>query len=413
MKKGNTQMSKQTAEAQNSQIRLNRLLVLTLAATAGITVANLYYIQPLLAEIARSFHLTQVNVSFSATLTQIGYALGMLLLLPLADIREKKSFILFMMGCSVCALLFMASARSSAVLYAAAFTVGFTSIVPQLILPLAAQLADPKERGRIIGTIMSGLLIGILLSRVFSGLIGENLGWESVYLIAGAFIILMGVFLIFRLPQCPSASKMKYTELFRSMISLFRELPLLRETSLLGGLMFAAFNSFWTTLSFLLAGPHYRLGADAAGLFGLVGVAGAVAAPYAGRIADKRGPRFTITLGIGAVGLSFICFLVFGFQLAGLITGVILLDLGVQSCHVSNFSRIHSISNEARNRINTIFMVSYFIGGAAGSYLGSLSYGRFGWPGVCAVGLLTQLLAIGVHLRGYKRGLQTTGIKNI
>jgi predicted MFS family arabinose efflux permease len=390
-------------EIQNKQIQLSRFLILTMAVAAGITVANLYYIQPLLAEMATSFHVAQVNVGIAATLTQVGYALGMLMILPLADIREKKALILLMLGISACALLFMAFAWNSTILCIASFAVGFTSVVPQLIVPLAAQMADPKERGRIIGTVMSGVLIGILVSRTFSGLIGQYWGWQAVYFIAAGMMLLLAVFLKFQLPVCPPILKMKYIGLFQSMVKLTKELPILRESALNGGMMFAAFSVFWTTLSFLLAGPYYHLGADAAGLFGLVGVAGASAAPVVGRMADKRSPRFAIGLGMIAVVLSYLCFLFFGFQLAGLIVGVILLDLGVQSGQVSNQARIHSISDEARNRINTVYMVSYFIGGSIGSLLGSFSYAHFGWAGVCVVGLLTQLAAIGVQLHGIRR----------
>lgn len=407
-------MSQENIEVQNNKIRLSGFLVVTMAIAAGVTVANLYYIQPLLAEIAAFFHVPQVNISLAATLTQVGYALGMLLILPLADIREKKSLILFMLGCSACALLFMAFSHNSAMLCIAAFAVGFTSVVPQLIVPLAAQLADPNERGRIIGTVMSGVLIGILISRTVSGLIGQYWGWQAVYFIACALMILLAAFLTFRLPKCPSVSKIKYFALFRSMISLTKELPVLRESSLNGGMMFAAFSVFWTTLSFLLAGPQYHLGADAAGLFGLVGVAGASAAPIVGRMADRRSPRFPIALGMGAVTLSYLCFLFFGFHLAGLIVGVILLDLGVQSCQISNQARIHAISDEARNRINTVYMVTYFVGGALGSFLGSFSYAHWGWTGVCIVGLLTQTAAVGVQVHGFRRDVRfNTGKENV
>jgi len=178
---------------------------------------------------------------------------------------------------------------------------------------------------------------------------------------------------------------------------------MLREAALNGGMMFAAFSVFWTTLSFLLAGQPYHLGADAAGLFGLVGVVGASVAPIVGRMADNRSPRFAIGLGMLAVTLSYLCFLFFGYQIAGLIIGVILLDLGVQSCQISNQARIHSISDEARNRINTVYMVSYFIGGSIGSFLGSFSYAHFSWTGVCIIGFLTLLVAIGVQLHGVRR----------
>ncbi|WP_059047488.1 MFS transporter [Paenibacillus rubinfantis] len=374
-----------------------------MAVTAGIAVANLYYIQPLLAEIAAAFHVTQAQVGIAATLTQVGYALGMLMILPLADIREKKSLILIMLGCSAGALLFLAFAWNSIMLSIASFAVGFTSVVPQLIVPLAAQLADPKERGRIIGTVMSGLLIGILVSRTFSGLVGEYFGWPAVYFIASGLMILLALFLAFRLPKSPSTTTAGYGELFRSMASLIKELPLLREASLNGGMMFAAFSVFWTTLSFLLAEPRYGLGPDAAGLFGLIGVVGALAAPVAGRMADQRSPRFTIGIGMVAVILAYVCLLGFGYVLAGLVVGVILLDLGVQSTQISNQARIHAISDEARNRINTIYMVSYFVGGALGSGIGSFSYAHFGWTGVCVAGLLTQLVAVYAQVHGRRR----------
>lgn len=389
--------------SESKPIRLNRFLILTMAVTAGIAVANLYYIQPLLAEIAAAFHVTQAQVGYAATLTQVGYALGMLMILPLADIREKKSLILFMLVCSAGALLFMAFAWNSTALSVASFAVGFTSVVPQLIVPLAAQLADPKERGRIIGTVMSGLLIGILVSRTFSGLVGEYLGWPAVYFIASGLMILLAFFLTFRLPKSPSTTAAGYGALFRSMASLIKDLPLLREASLNGGMMFAAFSVFWTTLSFLLAEPRYGLGPDAAGLFGLIGVVGALAAPVAGRMADRRSPRFTIGIGMGAVILAYVCMLGFGYALAGLVVGVILLDLGVQSTQISNQARIHAISDEARNRINTIYMVSYFVGGALGSWVGSFSYAHFGWTGVCIAGLLTQLVAVYAQVSGRRR----------
>ncbi|MDU4695419.1 MAG: MFS transporter [Paenibacillus sp.] len=387
----------------STPIQLSRFLVLTMAVTAGIAVANLYYIQPLLAEIAAAFHVTQAQVGIAATLTQVGYALGMLMILPLADIREKKTLILIMLGCSAGALLFLAFAWNSTVLSIASFAVGFTSVVPQLIVPLAAQLADPKERGRIIGIVMSGLLIGILVSRTFSGLVGEYFGWPAVYFIASGLMILLALFLAFRLPKSPSTTTAGYGKLFRSMASLIKELPLLREASLNGGMMFAAFSVFWTTLSFLLAEPRYGLGPDAAGLFGLIGVVGALAAPVAGRMADQRSPRFTIGIGMVAVILAYVCLLGFGYVLAGLVVGVILLDLGVQSTQISNQARIHAISDEARNRINTIYMVSYFVGGALGSGIGSFSYAHFGWTGVCVAGLLTQLVAVYAQVHGRRR----------
>lgn len=388
-------------EVPIKDFKLSKVLVLVMAIASGITVANIYYIQPLLVKIADGFHVTQVSVGFVAMLTQIGYALGMLIILPLADIREKRLLIIIMLFCSACSLMLMYFSFNITVVSIASFAVGFTSVVPQLIVPLAAQLADPKERGKIIGTVMSGVLIGILVSRTFSGLVGEYWGWRVVYLIAAVVMIILAIFLSRLLPLCPPTSSLKYQELFKSMMSLTKSLPVLREASLNGALMFASFSAFWTSLVFLLESSHYHMGADAAGLFGLVGVTGAMAAPIVGRIADQRNPKFTVGIGMIAVSLSYLCFFAFGFKLWGLIIGVILLDLGVQSCQISNQARVHALNDGARNRINTVYMVSYFIGGALGSYLGSYSYAHFQWYGVCIFGLLTQLTAVVIH-KSYK-----------
>lgn len=386
-----------------NSFKLNRFLVLIMAAATGITVANLYYIQPLLAEIAAEFNVTQVSVGFVAMLTQAGYALGMLFLLPLADIKEKRKLIITMLCFSCGSLLLMFFSNSVIMIAVSSFAIGFTSVVPQFIVPLAAQLADPKERGRIIGTVMSGLLIGILLSRTFSGLIGEYMGWRVVYLIAAVLMLVLAVFLRKFIPECPGISSLGYKDLFKSMGKLARELPVLREASLNGAMMFAAFSAFWTTLVFLLQSPAYKMGADVAGLFGLIGITGALAAPVVGRIADKRSPRFTVVIGMFTVTAAYLCFLFLGFKLWGLITGIVLLDLGVQACQISNQARVHALSNEARNRINTVFMVSYFVGGATGSFLGSFSLEHFSWTGVCIFGLLTQIIAFtGYMIRSKK-----------
>ncbi len=384
-------------EAAVNKFKLNKSLIFLMAAAAGIAVANLYYIQPLLGEIARTFQVTEISMGFTSMLTQVGYALGMLLLLPLADIREKKSLIIIMLLCSTGSLVFMFFSFNMTMLSIAAFAVGFTSVVPQLIVPLAAQLAEPEERGRIIGSVMSGLLIGILLSRTLSGMIGEHFGWRAVYLLAACLMVLLAVLLGRFLPVCPAVSEMKYKELFKSMAGLVKSYPVLIEASVNGAMMFAAFSAFWTSLTFLLESSHYNMGADVAGLFGLVGVTGAVAAPIVGRIADKKSPKFTVGIGIIIVIVSYLCFFVLGFKLWGLVIGVILLDLGVQSCQISNQARVHALSNEARNRINTVYMVSYFLGGSLGSFLSSFNYVHFGWTGVCILGLLTQLIAVVVH----------------
>lgn len=381
----------------NTRPILTKLLILVMSIACGLTVANLYYIQPLLGDIAKTFHVDQLSIGFAAMLTQIGYAIGMIFILPLGDIKEKRNLIVIMLLFSVISLMSMFFSSNIYILTISSFAVGFTSIIPQLIIPLAAQLSNPQQRGQTIGTIMSGLLIGILLSRTVSGILGSYLGWRIVYLIAA--IMMFALMLILRklIPLCNPISDIKYSELLKSMIHLIKTEPILRESSLNGALMFSAFSAFWTSLIFLLESSHYNMGAEAAGLLGLVGVSGALAAPLVGKIADKRGSRFAIGICIVVVIVSYLLFFLFGFKIWGLVLGVILLDLGVQSCNVSNQARVHSLNEETRNRLNTIYMVSFFLGGAFGSFLGSYSYSHFGWYGVCTFGIITQILALIIH----------------
>ena len=396
-------MNKSYKTISQNKFKLNNFLVLSMATAAGITVANLYYIQPLLGEIARSFQVSQVSIGFVAMLTQIGYALGMLLILPLADIREKRKLIIIMLICSTCSLLLMFFSFNIFIACFAAFAIGFTSIVPQILVPLAAQLAEPRERGKIIGTVMSGLLIGILLSRTLSGLLAGYFGWRLVYLIAAVMMMMLVVSLRKILPMSLPTSHLNYTELFKSMTKLIKTQPILREASINGAMVFGAFSIFWTSLVFLLESSHFNLGVEAAGLFGLVGITGALAAPIVGRLADKKSPKFTIGIGMLSIILAYTSFFIFGFKLWGLIIGVILLDLGVQSCQISNQARIHALDGEVRNRLNTVYMVSYFAGGALGSFLSSICYSNMGWSGVCVLGLSTQIIAVIFHRRKEKR----------
>lgn len=381
----------------NTRPILTKLLILVMSIACGLTVANLYYIQPLLGDIAKTFHVDQLSIGFAAMLTQIGYAIGMIFILPLGDIKEKRNLIVIMLLFSVISLMSMFFSSNIYILTISSFAVGFTSIIPQLIIPLAAQLSNPQQRGQTIGTIMSGLLIGILLSRTVSGILGSYLGWRIVYLIAA--IMMFALMLILRklIPLCNPISDIKYSELLKSMIHLIKTEPILRESSLNGALMFSAFSAFWTSLIFLLESSHYNMGAEAAGLLGLVGVSGALAAPLVGKVADKRGSRFAIGICVVVVIVSYLLFFLFGFKIWGLVLGVILLDLGVQSCNVSNQARVHSLNEETRNRLNTIYMVSFFLGGAFGSFLGSYSYSHFGWYGVCTFGIITQILALIIH----------------
>ncbi|MDO7885860.1 MFS transporter [Hymenobacter cheonanensis] len=382
--------------------RLDNALVWLMALTCGLVVANIYYNQPLLAAIGRTFHVRDSQASLIATATQVGYTLGMLLIVPLGDMLERKRLMLWMLlGAAVC-LGGAALAPTFALLAGASVLIGICSAVPQLLLPMAAHLAPEADRGRIVGRIMSGLLIGILLSRTASGYVGAHLGWRVVFEGAAALMLALAALLAWRLPQDRPTFTGTYASLMQSLGTLVRELPPLRRSALVGASIFAAFSVFWTTLAFYLESPAYHYGSDVAGFFGLIGAVGALAAPLAGSLADKRGPRYAITAGIGLALASFVLLGLAGGWLAGLVIGVILLDVGVQSAHISNQTLVFSLRPEARSRLNTVYMTGYFTGGSLGSVMGGLAWTHFGWPGVCAVGGAFVALALAVH-RSYGR----------
>lgn len=383
--------------ANPKEFEMSRLLIMLMSVASGVTAANLYYSQPLLEEFSRFFNVSSSMIGIAATLIQIGYALGLIFLVPLGDIREHRSLIMTMLFCSMIALLGISFASSIAWLFVGSLLVGLTSITPMLIVTLAAHLSEPDSRGRVIGNIMSGLLIGILLSRTFSGTVGSALGWQAVYRIAAVMMGLLILIFYFWLPKSAPDSVISYGKLLKSLMRLLRSQPVLRETSLVGAMMFATFSDFWTTLSFLLKSPAYNLGAQAAGMFGLIGVAGALAASIVGRVADKKSPQFTLTIAIALSSTSYVCFWIFGYRMWGLIIGTILLDLGIQSGQISNQTCINALDATARSRNNAVYMAFYFVGGALGSLMGTFFWRLFGWTGVCAVGLAFQIIAATVH----------------
>ena len=366
--------------------RLDGGLVWLMALTCGLVVANIYYNQPLLAAIGRTFHLSDSSASLVATATQVGYTLGMLFVVPLGDMLERKNLILLMLLGAAACLGLAAFAPSFALLAGASVLLGICSAVPQLLLPMAAHLAPEADRGRIVGRIMSGLLIGILASRTVSGYVGAHLGWRAMFEIAAGLMLALLGLLAWRLPQDRPNFAGSYGALMKSLLTLTRTLPALRRSAMVGGLLFAAFSVFWTTLTFFLEGPDYRYGSDVAGFFGVIGAVGALAAPLAGKAADTRGPDFAIGAGIVLALAAYVLMGLTGYHLAGLVLGVILLDVGVQSAHISNQTRIFSLVPEARSRLNTVYMTGYFTGGSLGSVLGGQAWTHFGWPGVCVLG---------------------------
>ncbi|SIT11881.1 MFS transporter [Alicyclobacillus vulcanalis] len=374
--------------------RLSRRLVFTMAVAAGVAVANLYYVQPLLHEIQVDFRAASWQVGLAATMTQIGYALGLFLFVPLGDSLERRSLIVRMCLATAAGLVLLAGSPNLVWLTALCLVVGAATIVPQLVVPYAAHLAPAEERGRTVGTVMSGLLIGVLLARTFAGLVGQGLGWRAMYAIAAACMVALAAVLRLSLPASPPETRTPYGQLLWSLVHLIRRYPDLRDASLLGGMSFAAFSSFWTVLSLYLAGPPFHLGPGATGLFGLAGVAGALAAPYAGHLASRLPAVWTARLAACVTLASFGLLFAFRHSLAGLALGVVLMDLGVQGTQVSNQARIYSLSDEARSRVNSIYMVAYFLGGALGSLIGASVWDQFRFGGVCAAACI--LLAIGI-----------------
>jgi len=372
---------------------LSSASVWLMAITVGVTVANNYYAQPLLADIAASFHLTVTRAGALAMFGQVGTALGMFLFVPLGDKFERRALISTLLIAAAASLILVALARTAWWMAAAYFCVGATAATVHVVVPFAAHLASPSQRGRVVGTVLGGLLFGILLARTFSGALGAVLGWRAVFIIAAAFMIILAATVRTRLPFDRPEVKLSWLELMRSTWGLVRAHATLREAALLGALSFAAFSAFWTTLVFHL-GLAFGQGSTAAGLFGLAGAVGAAGAPLFGTLATRHGPRVTVAIGLCVTLLSFLIMGLGGGILVALIVGVIGMDLGVQLSHVSNQTRIYQIDPQARSRLNMVYMVSYFTGGAIGSYLGAVAWHALGWWGVC--GFAAAVLSIAI-----------------
>lgn len=376
---------------------IDRKIVWLMAITSGATAANLYYNQPLLAIIAKSLDASTQDTGLIPTLGQIGYALGNFLIVPLGDLLERRRLIVTMLIGTSLALATAAVSPTIAWLTIASLIIGITTIVPQIAVPFAAVLAPPVVRGKVVGTVMSGLLIGILLSRVTSGFVGVELGWRAMYWIASGLMLFLAIAVWKILPKSQPAVRLTYQQLIRSMLKLVRE-PVLQEASIAGAMVFGAFSVFWSTLIFLLEQPPYEYGSEVAGLLGLIGVVGAAAAPLAGKLADRRNPRLASVLGLITTTVSFLLFWLFGYRLWGLIVGLILLSLGVQVTTVSNQALLYKLPEDKHSRLNALFITFYFVGGAVGSFLGAYGWRVWQWNGVCAVGLLLSIIAFSSFL---------------
>ncbi|GAC1426585.1 MAG: MFS transporter [Acidobacteriaceae bacterium] len=409
----------------NSAARRAPLHFLGLACAIG--VSTIYFNQPLLVDMGRSFGATAGHAGFVAVATQVGYAAGLLTFVPLGDVLERRKLMLRMYAAVAVALVLVALSPNLTWLIVLSVVLGSLASVTHIVLPIAPDLVTNEQRGRAIGNVMMGLLLGILLARSFAGWVSHipylvtrlsagkvivpfwtNEGWRYVFLLAAAINAVFLPIIARVMPNLPPKQALQYGDAMRSLWTLVKTQPLLRESCLIGALIFASFSCFWTTLAFLL-GSHYGLGAGIAGSFGLVGAAGALVAPLAGRMADRRGTRWVLTAAMVLLAISYLMLWVgerasvsLPIHIAVLVVGVIVLDMGAQLAQVANQTRIFGLVPSARSRLNTVYMTMYFSGAAIGSALSTVAWVHWRWNGVCGLALTLISLAALRHALGLR-----------
>lgn len=376
--------------------RSSALIIYAMAVAAGLAVANIYYNQPMLERIEAD--LPGPFVGLVPVATQLGYAAGLLLIAPLGDVVDRRRLICIQFALLAIALIAAAAAPTGLLLATASLFVGITASVAQLIVPFAAHLSAPENRGAAIGKVLAGILAGILLSRTIAGFVATYAGWREMFWLGVPAAIGAGVMMWRLLPAIRPEANKSYGKLITSLGQLWRDLPELRIAAITQALLFAAFSVFWTVLVFRLQSPAFGFGPDIAGLFGIIGMTGILAAPLAGGYADRRGPRPVVLAG---ALLTLAAWLILGLwgSIAGLVVGVIVLDFATQSALVSNQHIIFSLRPEARARLNTVLMGTMFIGGAAGSAAGMFIWTRGGWTGVSVLGTALGIFASLIQIR--------------
>ncbi|WP_442916457.1 MFS transporter [Lysinibacillus sp. OF-1] len=374
---------------------MSRAITLLFATACGMSVANIYFAQPLLDQLSNEFTIDHSIIGVVITITQIFYGLGLLLLVPLGDLLNQRRLIIGQMLLSITALVIVGTASYSAVLFTGMALVGLLAVVTQTLVAFAATMASPTERGRVVGIVTSGIVIGILLARTFAGLLTDLAGWRSVYLVSATLMFLMVCIFLKVLPKVEREVKaLSYFQLIKSVFMLFIQERTLRIRSVLAMLIFANFSILWTPLVLPLSAPPLTLSHSVIGAFGLIGVAGALAAAQAGKFADRGYGQKTTGIALVLLLISWLFINYLEKSLFALVVGIILLDLAVQAIHVTNQTMILPLRAEARSRLTAGYMVFYSIGSAGGSIASTQTYAHFGWEGVCLLGASISTIAL-------------------
>ncbi len=384
---------------------MTRRLTWLFAVASGAAVGNLYWAQPLLDFIAQDLHASAGTAGWLVTATQVGYAAGILFIVPLGDVRNRRRLVPVMMLCAAVALTLCALAPSMGLLLLAITVLGITTVAGQLLAPLAGDLADQADRGRVVGIVVSGILTGILVSRTISGLVADAAGWRTIFAAAAAADVLFAILLYRAIPDQAPKTSMPYPTLIASVGEVVRRERTVRWTLVLGSTGFCVFTLFWTSLTFLLSGPPFRYPVSVIGLFGLAGLAGAVAAQRAGRLHD-RGWSLPVTGAAWALALiAFVVAELAAHSVVLLLVAIVLLDIAVQALNILNQTRLFAVSEEARSRLNTAFVTSNFIGGAIGSGAATVLWSAGGWTAVTVAGAALCTFALAVWTAGRRSAL--------
>jgi predicted MFS family arabinose efflux permease len=381
---------------------LPRWLIFVMALACGVGVSNLYFPQAVTPLIASDLAVSRPAATIVATLAQFGYAVGIFFLVPLGDRLPRRWLIAGLFGVVAIGLLIASGVQSLFPLYVLSLVIGVATVVPQILIPMGADFAAPGTTSRMVSTLQAGLLGGVLLSRAFGGLLGQFAGWRAPYVVSGVLAALIAVALVMALPTTPIKTRTHYPALIASSVRIFVTEPDLRRSCLYQALMFAGFSAAWTSLTLLLTGHIYGFGTGVVGVIALVSAASVILVPIAGRIVDRRGSdivSLVCILGLVCSAAILLVGQVGGWLgVAGLVVGLLVLDVSVQSSQIANQSRIFALHPDSRSRLNSVYMSSVFLGGAAGSALGAVLFERFGWSAVCGFVFVVAAAALVRHL---------------